>query len=103
MRSGSVWRSATRDLVVEWRLGTIANRPARRFSATSRCTSWGTHPDQNSGEMPLDVTRRKQPVGARMLPWESDVADDGARQPQLPTGAGYQPSPSVGGLRTRWR
>ena len=67
-----------------------------------RCTRWRTHPDHYSGEVPLHVTWRDQPIGPRVLPRESDIADDGWRQPQLPTGTGYEPAPTVGSLRIAW-
>ena len=97
-----MWWGSAGHLVVEWRLGTITDRPAGGFSTPLRCTSWSTQPDQNSREVSLDLTRRDESVGPRMLPRESDVADDGPRQPQLPTGARHQPTPSVGGLRIAW-
>ena len=46
-----------------------------------RCASWSTHPDQNSGEEALGLTRRDESGRPRVLPRESDVTDDGARQP----------------------
>src|SRR4051794_5081434 len=67
-----------------------------------RCTSWSAQPDQNSGEVSLDLARRDEPVGARMLPGEPHVIDDGPRQPQLPACASHQPTPAVGGLRIAW-
>ena len=81
---------------MEWWLGTIADRPAWGFSARLRCTSWRTHPDENSGEVPLDLTRRQEPVGTRVLPRESGITDDASPQPQLPTRSGHEPTPSVG-------
>jgi hypothetical protein len=37
-----------------------------------------------------------------MLPGESNITDDASAEPQLPTGSGHQPTPSVGGLWIAW-
>jgi len=54
--------------------------------------------DQNSGEVALDLTRSDQAVRTRVLPGKSNVSDQSAREPQLPTGGGHQPRPAVSGL-----
>src|SRR5262245_15721104 len=62
---------------------------------TSRCT----HPEQYSGEATLDLTRRDQSVGSRVLPRQADVLDELASEPQWPAGGGDEPAPSVGCIR----
>jgi len=52
-------------------------------------------PDQHSGEVALDLTRSDQAVRTRVLPGKSNVSDQWAREPQLPTGGGHQPRPAA--------
>src|SRR2546425_5231960 len=69
------------------------------FFALARCTGRRIDPDQYSGEVAMDLSWSDQSVRAWVLPGHTDVADQWTGQPQLPTGTGDQPGPTVGCLR----
>ena len=92
-------RRTARDFIVEGCLGTLANETAWRFSTWARCTGGCTHPDQKSTEVALELAWSGQVVRSRMLPGQTNVAEQWPSQPQLPAGGGDQTRPAVGGRR----
>src|SRR6516162_9771304 len=91
---GSRW-NASGYLIVEWRRETDSFLTSRRFSPSARFTSRSTHPEQNSGEVAMDLTWSDQSVRSRMFPGQADLAHEWSSQPQLPARRGNQPGPAI--------
>jgi hypothetical protein len=96
---GGSWRRPAGDLIVERRYRSLSFLTPRGFSALARCASRSTHPDQNSGEVAVDLTWSDESIRTGMLPGKANVADECAGQPPLPAAGRDQPTPAVGRLR----
>jgi hypothetical protein len=90
-----MWWSSACHLVVEWRSWVLSGTASGGIFTSARCASRSTHPDQNSGEVAVDLSWSHQTIRSGMLPWKADVADERAGHPRA-TGLHDGTRPAVG-------